>query len=362
MPLRPTYLDDTLIGQTLPWDLYTAAGVLVASAGTAIADPAQLARLRSRPLFRQATAQTDGADLAIRLGELVDAYPTTLKDAGLVTFEAVIRAQTRELIALAHQDHDACMGLVRLLPMRDPAARHCLLTAVIAIDLGDQVGLAGPERESTIAAALTMNVAAMRMHAELADGRLHLIPEVRAELRRHPDQGLELLREGGITDPVWLDAVHQHHENLDGSGYPRGLREDEIGSAARLIRVADYYAAKISGRHYRPPRSTKFAINQLFGSERGHLDHRIAQQLLRRYGLYPPGTLVRLANRELAAVLRKEGNAESAGHVMAFMEARGRLLKEPVERDTASVSYAVIGITEAEAHWPAIGWAAYWGY
>jgi len=84
--------------------------------------------------------------------------------------------------------------------------------------------------------------------------------------------------------------------------------------------------------------------------------------LLRRYGLYPPGTLVRLANRELAAVLRKEGSAESAGHVMAFMEARGRLLKEPVERDTASVSYAVTGITEAEAHWPAIAWEAYWGY
>jgi HD-GYP domain-containing protein (c-di-GMP phosphodiesterase class II) len=362
VPLRPIQLEDTLIGQTLPWDLYTASGVLVASAGTAIADPAQLARLTVRPLFRQATPDATDADLARRLRNLMDALPATLEAAGTASFEPVIRGHARELVALVGQDHDACMGLIRLLPMRDPAARHCLLTAVIAIDLGHQIGLAGGERESAIAATLTMNVAAMGMHADLADGRLHFIPEVRAELRRHPDQGLELLRASGIYDPAWLDAVHQHHENLDGSGYPRGLREDEISVAARLIRVADFYAAKISGRHYRPPRSTKFALKQLFGSERGRLDHRIAQHMLRRYGLYPPGTLVRLANREVAAVLRREGNADTAGHVMAFMEARGRLLKEPVERDTASVSYAVLGITDAEPHWPEIGWETYWGY
>lgn len=362
MPLRPINLDETLIGQTLPWDLYTASGVLVAAAGLAIADPAQLARLSARPLFRRAMAAADDADLVKRLRFVMREYPLALKAAGTVAFEAAIRDLARELMALAALDHDACLGLARLLPMRDPAAHHCLLTALLVNDLGEQVDLSGKAVEAAVAASLTMNIAAMAMHAELAEGRLRFSHEVRDEIHRHPEAGAALLEEGGVTDTVWLAAVRQHHENLDGSGYPLGLRNDEIGTAARLIRVADYYAAKISGRRYRPPKSSKFALKQLFGGERGRVDSHVALLLPRRLGLYPPGTLVRLATREVAVVLRKEGSGESAGHAMAFMEHRERLLKEPVERDTALVNYAVIGIAEPEPHWPEIRWEAYWGY
>jgi len=362
VPLRPIHLDDSLIGQTPAWDLYTASGVLVAGAGLAIADHAQLARLKSRPLFRKAGQDMASTDLVERLRGVMLDYPLALKGAVAGTLEAAIRDLARELIALAELDHDACLGLARLLPMRDPAARHCLLSALIALDLGEQIDLPDHALESLVAATLTMNISAMTMHAELADGRLRFLPAVRAEMHRHPEHSARLLEAGGVSDPTWLAAVRQHHENLDGGGYPSGLRDEEIATPARLIRVADYYAAKISGRRYRPPKSPKYAMKQLFGSERGRLDSHVALLLMRQLGLYPPGTLVRLASREVAVVLRKEGSGESAGHVMAFMEHRGRLLKEPAERNTASINFAVIDVTEVEPNWPAIRWEAYWGY
>ncbi|TCJ11838.1 hypothetical protein EZJ19_14370 [Parasulfuritortus cantonensis] len=351
-----------MIGQPLAWDLYTVTGVLVARAGMVVVDGAQLARLAARPLYRKSDPGTAGADLVERLRYVMQEYPQMLGTAGTATLELAIRDLASELIALAHLDHDACLGLLRRLPMRDTAARHCLLSALIAFDLGEQIGRAEEELLVTVAAAMTMNLSAMRLHNELNDGRLRFSPDIRTELRRHPEDSARLLEAGGVHDPAWLATVRQHHEHLDGSGYPHGLREDGIGVPARLLHIADFYAAKISGRYNRAPKSPRYAFKQLFGSERGRLDGHYSVMLLRRLGLFPAGSLVRLANRETAVVTRKEGSGEGAGRVTAFMDMRGRLLRDPVERNTTQVNYAVTGLTEAEPNWPEIPWSSYWGY
>lgn len=362
MPFRPVYLDHDLIGQSLPWDLYTVSGVLVAVAGLEIGDERQLTQLTARPLFRRIEQPSDGTDLATHLRNLMRDYPHSLKAAGTAELEAQIRDHARALIELSHLDHDACLGLTRLLPMRDSAARHCLLTALIALDVAEQLPFPDKDLEPLLAAALTMNISAMRLHAELSEGFVGLNDVVRQLIHRHVDESLQSLIASGVQDPVWLEAVRQHHENLDGSGYPEKLLDEAIGMPGRILRVADYYVAKITGRRYRPAKSTQFAFKQMFGHERGRLDSRIALQLLHSNGLYPPGTLVRLANRETAVVMRREGDRDSAGHAMAFMEVRGKLIKEPVERNTASVKYAVLNVTEPEPHWPEIRWEGFWGY
>lgn len=362
MPKRPVILDASIIGQALDWDLYTVSGVLVASAGTRVDDAGQLIRLTARPLYREVEPGTADAGLAERLFHLVQAYPLLLKAAGTAELEPGIRELAGELAALAELDHDACLGLVRRVPVRDLALRQCLLTALVVYDLGQQAGLAAEPLAATVAAALTMNIAAMPLHTRLADGRLQFSADIRDEMHRHPEYGARLLETGGVRDDTWLTAVRQHHEHLDGSGYPRGSRDDEIGVPARLLRVADFYAAKISGRYFRTPTSPQFVFRHLFGDQRGRLDGNYSALLPRLLGVYPPGTLVRLATRETAVVTRKEGMGEGAGHVTAFLDVRGRLLKEAAERDTNSVNYSVIGVTEAEYNWPDIPWHSYWGY
>lgn len=351
-----------MLGRALPWDVYTASGVLIATAGMTLADPAQLARLTARPLFRQAGDDDTGSDLPDRLALVMRDYPLVLRQAGTHDLEPSIRDLLRVLTQLLHDDHDATLGLIRLMPMRDAAARHTLLATLMVLDLSARARMDEDARTSVAAASLTMNIAAMRLHADLAEGRVGFDPQTRDDLTRHPEYGARLLEASGVTDPIWLTAVRQHHEHLDGSGYPHGLRDDDISLGARLLRVADVYAARISGRRYRAPKSPLSAYKHLFGGERGRIDAQVALLLPRQIGLYPPGTLVRLANREVAVVLRREGTGENAGHVMAFMEARGRLLKLPVERDTALVSYAVVGVTEVEPTWPAIDWPVFWGY
>jgi hypothetical protein len=148
---------------------------------------------------------------------------------------------------------------------------------------------------------------------------------------------------------------------MDGSGYPGNLAGSQITLPARILRVADFYCAKINGRHYRPPKSLRVAFKELFGADRAHLDTQIATLLLRRIGLFPPGTLVRLANRENACITRLGRNGQIR-FAVSFMDARGRPLDSPKDRNLEMRIYAIRNLITPEPVWPKINWNLLWGY
>ena len=84
-----------------------------------------------------------------------------------------------------------------------------------------------------------------------------------AAIKRHPEDGARLLADLGGFDPEVLDLVLDHHERLDGGGYPRGLRAGEISPATRVLTVCDVYDALVSDRVYRPAWSRERALELL---------------------------------------------------------------------------------------------------
>jgi len=181
------------------------------------------------------------------------------------------------------------------------------------------------------------------------------------QLRAHPAASADLLERAGVSDIDWLNCVRQHHENMDGSGYPANLTGAQISLAARLLHVADVYCSKINTRSYRPPKSPRLAFKTLFGTERAQVDMQIASLLLRRIGLLPPGTLVRLANRETACItgIGRSGHIQSA---VSFLDARGRALESPRERNLEMRAYAIRYPVDTDPVWPKINWPLLWGY
>lgn len=365
MPLRLAPLDKSLIGELLPWDLYTATGVLVARAGVEVKNAAQFAELCSRPLFRRYldpfSHPEEHIEPSARLRRLIHALHATLETVRQPGFEQSLRQHVRELLWLSRKNHDALLGLSRLLPVRDPAIRHCLLVAIVVIGLGRQLGESETRLESLACAALTMNLAALRLHADLAEDQRAFNDAARMIILHHPERGSRLLEVSGVRDPVWLSAVQQHHENLDGSGYPLGLVGEAIGQPARLLRVADFFIAKISGRRSRPPKSAQFALSLiLLENDRQQLDAQLAKLLLQRYGLYPSGTLVKLENQEVAVIIRNGGRCGSASLAMSFLRPRGRVLAFPIERDLSLPGQGVSEVLEREAYRSKLPWESFW--
>jgi hypothetical protein len=360
--LRPAYLDESVIGHPLPWDVYTASGVLLAAEGALVPDREHYLKLVSRPLFHRTEGEQEEPNVATRLAWLINELEDLLARPGEIGSAELLANAADELISISQFDPDACLGLLRRLPMQSPAVRHCLLCAVIGQTLGEQAGLAERDQSSLVAAALSMNLAEMRLHDDLARGLVGYTDSQREAIRLHPARGAELLGQAGVDDPVWLDAVRQHHENMDGSGYPGRLSGAEISLPARILRVTDQYVAKITGRYYRPAHSPSLALRQIFGSDRNKLDGQVAVQLMRQMGLYPPGTLVRLANREIASATRRSDQKGHIRFVVSFFDHRGNLLERPLDRDIGVGTFAIRGVVEPEINWPDLDWPGLWGY
>ncbi len=352
LPLRPAEVDEGLVGQPLPWDLYTAAGTLVASAGTVIDSLERLGRLTRQVLFRRADFSDTAANPARHLLDMA-ATLDALADAPVgEPLRPTLPNLAAELIDLHRRDAEAALGLVRLLPMHRLASRHSLHCALVALTLGDALAWPASRLVSLTCAALSMNLGDMALQELLARTPGPLDATSLQRLRQHPQRSVDRLIAGGIDDRDWLAAVLAHHEHLDGSGYPAGLRGESIPEAARILRVADVYCAQIERRNYRPPRQAEQSFHVLFGRERSHLEPALTALLLRRLGARPPGTLVRLRNRETAAITRTLGTHRTLRHVVSFLDTRGHVLEWPQMRDLER--HPITAYVEQEPNWPPI--------
>jgi HD-GYP domain-containing protein (c-di-GMP phosphodiesterase class II) len=95
-------------------------------------------------------------------------------------------------------------------------------------------------------------------------------------MKRHPVIGYDLLKGVAGIDPEILDGVRHHHEYLDGSGYPDGLKAPEISDLVRLLTISDIFAALIESRPYRPPMPRHTAYEILFGMD-GKLERSLVK-------------------------------------------------------------------------------------
>lgn len=359
--LRPIHLDPALIGQRLPFDLFSESGVLLAGAGMLLADEAHFQKLVSRPLYQKTQPGAESIQPLHRLSELGN-YTSALfagPEQGMT--EEELRLLARAFLALYRFDPEACLGFPRLSPVAKPYLNHCLQALFIAVLLADHLDFPEAEIESLAAAAMTMNIASIPLHERLHNQNGFVTNEDWLQLRAHPEASAALLERVGVTDKQWLDTVRQHHENMDGSGYPSNSSGAQISMTARVLHVADLYCGKINARHYRPPKSPRSAFKELFGDMRTHIDTQIATLLLRRIGLLPLGTLVRLSNRENACITRLGHNGQHR-YAVSFMDPRGHPLDSPRDRDIETRAYAIRSLIDYDPAWPKINWSLLWGY
>jgi HD-GYP domain-containing protein (c-di-GMP phosphodiesterase class II) len=135
-------------------------------------------------------------------------------------------------------------------------------------------------------------------------------------------------------------AASFHHERLDGTGYPDGLREQQIPPLARLLAVCDTYAAFCTARPHRPARETRTALaDTLLLAEQGQLDRHFAECLL-QLSFYPVGSVVELADGAVAMVAatpgpRRDLNSPSRPVVAVLVDGQGEPLPVPHFLDLA---------------------------
>jgi putative nucleotidyltransferase with HDIG domain len=154
-------------------------------------------------------------------------------------------------------------ALAATIEKRDPyTAGHQRRTADLAAAIARRMALSEEEREGIAVGGLVHDIGKISVPAEILNRPGPLSTFERDVVRTHAAVGQEII--GGIEFPWPVEEmVHSHHERLDGSGYPRGLKGEEIGTAARIIAVADVVEAMCSHRPHRPARSIEAALKEI---------------------------------------------------------------------------------------------------
>ena len=349
-----------VLGAPLPFSVHGADSRLLLARGQVIADDEQLNELFSRGALVCADELAAASQAANAASQIASAPPERLPRLWESSTEDVQRALKSPPAKVASAVGSAASLLMSLIDrapevalaqvVRQPVdtgahygVTHSISTATACLAVVRTLGWNADEQQRAFQAALTMNIAMLDLQARLAGQASPLTSSQRQAIREHPTRGAEMLAEAGIGDPLWLAAVAQHHEAPDGSGYPGGVTE--ISELAQLLRCADVYTALLSTRASRPAMGAREAGREVYQMA---ADSPYCAALIKSFGIFPPGSCVKLASGELGVVAR---NGEKAYHprVAALTTADGSTRLSPLMRDSARAEHAVVALLPEKA-------------
>lgn len=244
-------------------------------------------------------------------------------------------------------NRNVVIGMIMLRQDGTYAIRHAVNVAcVVELALRD-LGRSPAERRPVVAAALTMNIGMYAIQEKLSSQSGPLTEEQRQLMQAHPVEGRDILRKLGVTDPLWLEYVLQHHEVPDGSGYPQKLSGDVIHFEARLIGIADRYCAMLTRNAWRRGQLSDLALLTSLSGAENSIDLKLGRLFAQTMGLYPPGAVVQLVNGEVG-IVKRPGRSEQTPFVAAIFNKNWEPLLNIIERDSEDIDYSIIGVLEGQ--------------
>ncbi len=200
---------------------------------------------------------------------------------------------------------NALINLARLKTADDYTYMHSVAVCALMVALSHHLNLDHDQTHAAGMAGLLHDLGKANMPTDILLKPGKLTVEEFEIMKSHPAEGHRLLLESGFQDPVPLDVVLHHHERVDGSGYPDGLKANEISVFAKMGAVCDVYDAITSNRPYKAGWEPAESIKLMGEWCEAQYDKGVFQAFVSSVGIYPVGSLVRLASGRLAVVMEQ---------------------------------------------------------
>ncbi|MEM6050276.1 HD-GYP domain-containing protein [Erwinia sp. P7711] len=194
----------------------------------------------------------------------------------------------------------ALLSVVRLKTHDDYTYLHSVAVCALMVSLARQLELNEEQVRRAGMAGLLHDVGKAGIPLEILNKPGKLTDTEFALMKQHPVIGEALLRKSGGGEDL-LDVALHHHEKVNGCGYPHGLKGNEISLLARMAAVCDVYDAVTSNRPYKSGWNPASAMHQMASWE-GHFDRKVFYAFVKAVGIYPVGSVVRLASGRIAVV------------------------------------------------------------
>ncbi|HEY5633922.1 MAG TPA: HD-GYP domain-containing protein [Burkholderiaceae bacterium] len=231
------------------------------------------------------------------------------------------------------ENPDALLWVAHLRDKHTRSYRHAMRVALYMVALGRGLGFPRNQLASLGSVGLLADIGKTRVPQALLDKPSTLTPEEFEKAKLHVSLGHEMLAASGRLPGDVLGGIFQHHERLDGSGYPNALSGPQIGLFGKMAAIADTYAAMTSSRPYGNPVAPHAALRHLFAQAGSGFHEPLVQQFARSLGAFPVGSLVELTSGEVALVLAHDRARRRAPRVVRLADPSRAPLAAPRELD-----------------------------
>lgn len=226
---------------------------------------------------------------------------------------------------------DADVGLYLLFQLATNSlvgysASHALVCAVLCDLIASDFALPAQQRHSLVRAAMTMNMSMTTLQNDMARQTGRPSAQQQAVIDAHPAQSVQMLKDKGIDDALWLETVLYHHTPIETPNVPLSMLVPSRRLAC-ILQVVDRYAAMISPRESREGRSAAQSAQEILQGSASQ-SGAVGQALVRVVGLSPPGTFVQLDDDRIAIVTRRSKTVNQPV-VAVVMQADGTLIRPP---------------------------------
>ena len=228
-----------------------------------------------------------------------------------------------EIAASVDRNLGALISLVRLKSKDEYTYMHSVAVCALMIALAKELGLSDVETKKAGLAGLLHDLGKAAIPFEVLNKPGALTDEEFTLVKLHPVRGHELLLKANITDEVTLDVCLHHHEKINGTGYPKKLKADEISIFAKMGAVCDVYDAITSNRPYKDGWEPGVSLQRM-AQWNGHFDERVFKAFVKSVGIYPIGSMVKLKSGRLAVVIDQSPKSLLTPIVKVFFSTKSK--------------------------------------
>ncbi len=225
---------------------------------------------------------------------------------------------------------DAFLWLSQLKNKDQYTAQHSLNVCVLSILLGRQVGMNEQLLNQVGLCGMMHDMGKMLVPGSILNKPGRLDPDELIVMQSHTTLGYELLKSSPNMFPGAIETAHGHHECLNGTGYPKGIKSNALSFYTHIVAIADIYDAITSDRVYQKGRTHLEATKILIDESGGHLKSKLVVKFIESLGIYPPGCFVLLNNGSIALVVEINNQSKLRPKILLLLDEERNPLNEIV--------------------------------
>ncbi|NQX88816.1 MAG: HD-GYP domain-containing protein [Halioglobus sp.] len=254
-----------------------------------------------------------------------------------------IQAAINPLIEGVFRNQDAVAALLRLKESGEYRYQHSVSMAIWSTILGRHIGLQRRELEKLAVGCAMCDIGMTQLPRELLDQAENLSEKQMRIVKAHPTMGSDLASNSDNADFEILGIIENHHERMDGSGYPRGIEGASIPLLARIAGLVDTYDAMITPRPYAKARTSHEATQELLDAKDTLFQGSLVEQFVQAIGLFPTGTMVELSSGEVAIVVTQNSTRRLKPEVLIVLNPDKAPMEAPRALNLANQPIAAEG-------------------